>query len=323
MNKESKSLPQAIKLIVDRYGKDVLNDVRLVNIISDVVTLEEPNSIKTILKECIRLGYGRKILAITPKDDLRLKVKAFSIEISDSYGFKEVIVQYILYSMAFSIGICPQPYLKNQNNPQKEKDKILRPNNSQLTNTEEMKRPPYRTMAACFVILIIFTFFVFGLRNASEQRQVFKNKVFTGDSLLKSADYDNAIEKYKDAYNSYNAMNSGSYKEEALGKIDEVTEMLLNNGKTDSKSLSQAHHVLQSEMQLNLEKKDKERLQAKLEEVETIIANKIENGRNALITNLSANNGKLDENGNKLLLELLILSPNDYWLNFIKNKNNE
>ena len=31
----------------------------------------------------------------------------------------------------------------------------------------------------------------------------------------------------------------------------------------------------------------------------------------------------LDENGKKLLLELLILAPNDYWLNFIKNKNNE
>jgi len=35
---------------------------------------------------------------------------------------------------------------------------------------------------------------------------------------------------------------------------------------------------------------------------------------------VSANNGKLNEDGKKLLEELLELSPDDYWLKFIKNK---
>lgn len=325
MNKEPKTLPEAIKIIVGIYGKDVLSDVRMVNIMNDVVSLEEPKSIKTILKECIQAGYGSKVLAIGPRGDLHLKVKAFSKEISDSFGFKEVIVQYILYSMAFGIGLLAQkPYLKDHGTPQQNKKRIVKPTkNIQPTYAKDTKQPPYRTMAVCFVVLVICTIFGFSLWNASEERQVFKDKVFTGDSFLNSGDYNNAIESYKEAYKGYNALNSGSYKEEALGKIDEVTEMLLKDGKTDSKSLLQAYHVLQSEMQLNLEKKDKERLQAKLEEVETNIANKIDNGHNTLITNLSANNGTLDENSKKLLLELLELSPNDYWLNFIKKKSYE
>ena len=86
MNNEPKTLPEAIKIIVGKYDKKILNDVRMVNIMNDFVSLDEPNSIKTILKECIRIGYGRKILLITPKDDLKLKVKAFSAQPTNPVG---------------------------------------------------------------------------------------------------------------------------------------------------------------------------------------------------------------------------------------------
>ena len=324
MTKDPKTLPEAIKIIVGIYGKDVVKDVRMVNIMNDVVSMEEHNAVKTILRNCIKLGFGDKVLAITPKDDLHLKIKSFSKDISDSYGYKDVIVQYILYSIAYGIGICEnKPYLKNHAKPQPEKYRTLKPKNSRLTHTEESKQPPYKKMAVVFTVLLICTIAGFSLWNASEEREKFQNRVFTGDSFLNSGDYDNAIESYKEAYNGYNALNSGSYKEDALGKIDDVIEKLLKEGKTDNKSLLHAYHVLQSEMQLNLEKKDKERLQMKLEEVETIISEKVDNGRNNLISILSANNGVLDENGKKLLLDLLLLSPDDYWLNFIKKKSYE
>ena len=115
MNKESKTLPQAIKIIVGIYGKNVVKDVQMVNIMNDVVSLEDPAAVKSILRDVIKSGYGAKILAInTPREDYHLKVKVFSKEISDNYGYKEVIVQYILYSIAFGINICPkEPYLKN------------------------------------------------------------------------------------------------------------------------------------------------------------------------------------------------------------------
>ena len=118
MNKEPKTLPQAIKIIVGIYGKNVVNDVQMVNIMNDVVALEDSNAVKTILRDCIKSGYGGKILLLSPKDDYRIKIQSFSKQLSDSHGYKEVIVQYILYSIAFGIGVCPnEPYLKNINTP--------------------------------------------------------------------------------------------------------------------------------------------------------------------------------------------------------------
>ena len=81
--------------------------------------------------------------------------------------------------------------------------------------------------------------------------------------------------------------------------------------------------MINSELQLKLDAKDKERLTNKNKELENTIKERTESGRNTLIMILSTNNGKLDENGKKLLNELLELSPNDYWLNFIKKKSYE
>lgn len=114
MNKEPKTLPQAIKIIVGIYGKGVVNDVRMVNIMNDVVSLEDPNAVKTILRDCIRLGYGGIILAIKPNEDCHLKIKSLSKDIVDSHGYKEDLVQYVLSSIVFGLGVCQQePYLRN------------------------------------------------------------------------------------------------------------------------------------------------------------------------------------------------------------------
>jgi len=114
MNKEPKTLPQAIKIVVGKYGKDIVNDVRMVNIINDVVSLEDPNAVKSILRDCLRLGYGGKILAIKPHEDYHLKTKSLSKDIVDSHGYKEDLVQYVLESFVFGLGTSQQvPCLQN------------------------------------------------------------------------------------------------------------------------------------------------------------------------------------------------------------------
>lgn len=326
MNKEPKTLPQAIKIIVGIYGKNVVKDVQMVNIMNDVVSLDDPVAVKSILRDVIKSGYGTKILAINAsREDYHLKVKAFSKEISDKFGYKEVIVQYILYSIAYGVDICPkEPYLKNQEANRQEKI-VEQP--SIIQDDEEgveERRVPYKIIAACgFVVLIGVVFWGFSYWKSSADREQFENKVFSGNSFLSTGDYANAVESYKDAYNSYNAMSSGSYKEDALEKIDAVVDKLIKEGDTNNESLLKASQVIDSELQLNLDAKDKERLTAKKNELENVIKERTDNGRNTLIMNLSANNGKLDEAGMKLLDELLVLAPNDYWLNFIKKKSNE
>ena len=322
MNKEPKTLPQAIKIIVGIYGKDVLKDVQMVNIMNDVVSLEDPMAVKSILRDVMKMGYGGKMLAInSPKEDYRLKVKAFSKDISDTLGYKEVMVQYILYSIAYGIGICPnEPYLKNLYVPKREKD--VQPSNEE--EIVEEKKMPYKAIAAIFLVLLIGgSIWWYGDSKASANREKFDNMVFTGNSLMSTGDYDNALLNYKEAYNGYSAMNSDSYKENALEKIEDLVDKLIKDGETNNKSLVQAHNALESALQLSLNDNDKERLKNKKDELENTISGRIDNGRNTLITSLSANNGKLDDSGKQLLDNLLELAPNDYWLNFIKKKSYE
>jgi hypothetical protein len=319
MTKEPKTLPQAIKIIVGIYGKDVVKDVQMVNILNDVVSLEDPNAVKTILRDVVKMGYGEKMLAINaPKENYHLKVKAYSKDISDSLGYKNVIVQYILYSIAFGIGICPQePYVKNQDNP-------TPPQKTEEDTIEiEEKKPPYKAIIVLAVIAVIGGFYGFNYWASSSDREQFENKVFSGNSFMSSGNYEQAVESYKEAYNGYNAMNRSSYQKDALEKIDAVVDKLIKEGETNNKSLAQACKVIESELQLTLSDADKERLTTKKIDLENKITKRTDNGRNTLITILSANKGKLDENGLQLLNDLLELSPNDYWLNFIKKKSYE
>jgi hypothetical protein len=298
----------------------------MVNIMNDVVSLEDPVAVKSILRDVIKSGYGTKILAInTSREDYHLKVKAFSKEISDNYGYKELIVRYILYSIAYGVEICPkEPFLKKQETNRQEK-KVEPPTFNQDDEEEvEERRVPYKIIAVCgFVVLLGVVLWGFSYWKSSADREQFENKVFSGNSFLSNGDYTNAVESYKEAYNSYNAMSSSSYKEDALEMIDAVADKLIKEGETNNESLLKASQVIDSELQLNLDVKDKERLIAKKNELENTIKERTDNGRNTLIMNLSANNGHLDEGGKKLLLELLVLAPDDYWLNFIKKKSYE
>lgn len=317
MNKEPKTLPQAIKIIVGIYGKNVVKDVQMVNIMNDVVSLEDPNAVKSILRDVVRLGYGGKILSInSPKENYHLKVKNFSKQISDSLGYKDVIVQYILYSIAYGIGLCPnEPYLDSYEAPKRGKIE---------EDFAEGRKIPYKTIAACFIILLIGGgFWGFRIMKSSADRELYENKVFSGNSFLNSGDYINAVESYKDAYNGYNAMNSSSYKENALERIEDLVDNLIKEGDTNYKCLNQANNALESTLQLNLKDADRERLKIKKDNLENTITERTVTGRDILILSLSTNNGKLDDDGKKLLDDLLELSPNDYWLNFMKKKSYE
>ena len=50
MSRESRTLPESIKIVVDSYGKNVVKDVQMANIMNDVVSWEGPAVVKSILR---------------------------------------------------------------------------------------------------------------------------------------------------------------------------------------------------------------------------------------------------------------------------------
>lgn len=64
--KETCKLPNAIKKIVEKRGKNVVNDVVLVNIMDDIYDLDESRATKNVLKGLLNIGYGEKLGTLNP-----------------------------------------------------------------------------------------------------------------------------------------------------------------------------------------------------------------------------------------------------------------
>lgn len=71
---------------------------------------------------------------------------------------------------------------------------------------------------------------------------------------------------------------------------------------------------------MELSDADKSSVNQKLNQIDAKINTTVENGKNSLVLNISSNGGKLNAEGKSLLKQLLKLSPDDYWLNFMKKK---
>lgn len=327
MTKETKSLPEAIKLVVEKHGKIVIGDILFVNIISDLVDLEDGAAVKAILKDILSMGYGKKLLVINhEQEDFHIKIKAYAKEISNSRGYKDIIVQYVLYSIAYGLGwINKIPRIRPSTAPKErlEPNKPSKPHIEKPFVQVQKRKIPLWAIPLIAIILVVGVAYMYSYMAASTDREQFSERIFSGDSFMYSGEYENAVEKYKEAYNGYNALNSDAFKEDALKSMDALNNKIIDEGKTDNKKLLEASNVIKSELQLNLDRNSKDKLQQELDEVESLMREKTVNGRQQLITVISANNGKLDERGKLLLNELLMLSPDDYWLNFIKKKSNE
>ena len=201
---------------------------------------------------------------------------------------------------------------------QKEKEAVLK---RYSKNTASLKQRVRAASAVAVLLLIIFIVYGSLYISASSDRKTFASHIQKGDALLQKGNYEQAVSHYKNAYTDYNAFRSVSYKRNALDKINNAADMLTNSG--SNAALRQSYKLLQSSMQLNLSPAERLSVQDKIKSLQTEIDSRLDKGRNTLALNISANNGKLNKDGEQLLEDLLKLSPEDYWLNFIKKKNNE
>lgn len=198
-----------------------------------------------------------------------------------------------------------------------EKDKILK---EYYIDTYSLRQKFFIKIAVTIVIIVSFGFYAANYVSSLDDIESYNQLIHKGDVLISKGSYDKAVSCYQDAYTNYNAFNSSHYKEEAFKKTDEVLTKLIEDGNIENVKLLTALSIAQSELQLNLNSSEKEIAEARMKIIKIRISEKVENGLNTLILNISANKGKLDNEGKKLLDELLMLSPKDYWLQFIKNK---
>lgn len=98
-------LYKALKTIVDLQGVDILKDLRLVNILSDFKAYDDFPAAKFVIKNMINEDFMAKLLgeyeANTNPD---IVVNSNISMLSDTYGYKIEIADYLIKSIAYALG---------------------------------------------------------------------------------------------------------------------------------------------------------------------------------------------------------------------------
>ena len=104
MSKPYHSLPEALRGVISERGEKVIEDIKLVNILSDVCSLDDIPAAHSILKKMLSDGYGTEILTISSNQTWEIKMKMLSSKIASQNGFRDDITQYIIESIAYGLG---------------------------------------------------------------------------------------------------------------------------------------------------------------------------------------------------------------------------
>lgn len=154
--------------------------------------------------------------------------------------------------------------------------------------------------------------------SSSDSIEQFEAKIQQGEQIASQGNYGKALQLFCDARNGYNASFIPSHyqsiaKEHISINVNKVTNECISL--IEKNELVAANSLLKSLPQ-NIVAEYAETIRA----TQTMLDTKVQSGLEDLIANISQNNGHLDAESKKLLKELLTINPNDYWLNFIKNK---
>lgn len=156
---------------------------------------------------------------------------------------------------------------------------------------------------------------------SSDSIEQFEAKIQQGEQIASQGNYGKALQLFSEAKNGYNASFLPSHyqsiaEEHINANVDKVVEectSLMGQKKLVAASalLKSLPQKVVAENNVNIEK---------VKTAQNLLDTEIADGLENLITNISQNKGHLDAESQKLLDELLTINSNDYWLNFIKNR---
>ena len=108
-------LYKALKTVIDLQGEDILKDQRLINILSDFKAYEEYPAAKFLLKSMLNEGLLAKLqLEYSTSNDASTVISTNRISLSNTYGFKEDIADFVLKSLAYAQGWTDEePYFSS------------------------------------------------------------------------------------------------------------------------------------------------------------------------------------------------------------------
>lgn len=109
-NKKTEKLPQALRFLVSFQGKDYLNELQIINALSDLKAFDENPALKNVFHILQMDGYLKKI-SLCP--DWNSASMQLVYEIACNYSFSPVLIEYILKSVVYGLRGGETPTLKS------------------------------------------------------------------------------------------------------------------------------------------------------------------------------------------------------------------
>lgn len=100
-------LHDAIKTIVDKFGKDIIAERRFVYMIADYYSFRDNPAGKRVLSALVNDGYTARLLNQSESQDISIVANQIVEEVCKNYGFREELVKgvvdYILGGLNFKV----------------------------------------------------------------------------------------------------------------------------------------------------------------------------------------------------------------------------
>ena len=98
-------LYNALKKVVELQTEDILKDVKLINILSDFRAYDDMPSSKYLLKYMVSEGLMANLLyEYQSQNDVNTLLNSHKTLLSDTYGYKECLADYVVRSLAYALG---------------------------------------------------------------------------------------------------------------------------------------------------------------------------------------------------------------------------
>ena len=97
-------LLEAIKTIVDTFGKEIIAERRFVYMISDYYSFRDNPAEKRVLTAIVNDGYSARLLKVKNDSDVSIVINQIVKEVCNNYGFREDIVEFLVRNLIKGIG---------------------------------------------------------------------------------------------------------------------------------------------------------------------------------------------------------------------------
>ena len=205
--------------------------------------------------------------------------------------------------------------------------------NEKLSNERELRASKRKkrniiVSAAAGIALLIGGWQGISYTSSADARKAYETTITSANAEYAKGNYIAALDLFQKAENNYNASySSSSYKAEAHAKAVETTDKIIANWEGKVRPLLQSKKVAKAKAltlalpaNLVLDENSEQVFKSLSEQIDTDLAARTTEIIDELINDIYTHQGKLSEAGKAELDEMIKVVPDNYWLNFIKEK---